>query len=941
MPVTTRRTNEPSTAAARPQRGLPAAHGGRGLVAREGEQALIDELLAGARRGESGALVVRGEPGIGKSALLEYAANRAEAMLVLTTAGVEAEADLAFAGLYGLLRPILDRLDSLPAVQASTLAGALGLGPSSGTERFLVSAAVLGLLAEAADSDPLLCLVDDAQWLDKPSADALVFAARRLQAERVAFLFGARVGDIRTFDAPGLNELSLGGLEHVDALALLHDRQVPIAAPVRKRLLRAAAGNPLALLELPAVLSEEQRSGKELLPDPIPLGSRLQAAFAARVETQPPLTRELLLVAAVDDTGDVTTVVRAGAELGATAESLEPAEAAGLVRVTGSTIVFRHPLVRAALLGASTLAQRQRTHAALAAALRGEEHADRRVWHQALATLTADENVAAALEAAGRRSQLRGGHASAATAFERAARLSDDDVAQTRRLGAAAEAAWEAGQADRARALIERALADSEGTGRAQLLYLSGVIEGRTGRLMDAVAILRKGVDVSADPSLTLKILREACEFASFAGDYAQLAELCERVAEVRPVSEADHFIAMVIAAIAAELSGDSGRCLTLARNAIDRAERLDDPVSLIWAASAAGRVGIWGDGLPHANRAVSITRERGLLTLLPRALCTQAEQLLGRSEFDLAYAAAEEGRQLAIEIEQPWTASWNVATLATVDALRVREDETREHVEQLWAFGARSGSMVVGGQASRALGMLALGLGRPDEALDRLLASIASARYQSIPAVVLGVPDAVEAAARSNRLDEVAELLARYETWVERFPNPARLALRARARALAAGSDAEPHFVEAIELSQALTAFGRGRTELLFGEWLRRRRRRVEARPHLRAAIDAFEQLGLGPWEERARRELRASGETTRKRDGSALGELTPQELQIARLVADGLTNREIGAQLYLSPRTIDYHLRKVFTKLRIASRTDLAQMSLGGQAAPSPAAP
>src|SRR5262245_2676005 len=628
MPFTSNGTSGSSSAATR----LGARRSSDGLAAdlvgRTHEQALIDELLAGARRGESGALVVRGEPGIGKSALLEYAACRADGMVVLTTAGVEAEADLAFAGLYGLLRPILDHLDGLPTIQANTLAGALGLGPSIGSERFLVSAAVLGLLAEASDHHPLLCLVDDAQWLDRPSADALVFAARRLRAERVALLFGARVGDVRTFDAPGLDDLVLGGLEHDDALELLLDRPEPIAPPVRKRLLRAAAGNPLALLELPAVLSEDQRTGREMLPDPIPLGSRLQAAFAARIETQPPLTRELLLIAAADDTGDVTTVLRAGTELGATAKSLEPAEAAGLVRVTGTRIAFRHPLVRAAVLGASTRARRQRTHAALAAALQGDEHADRRVWHQALATLTADEEVAAALEAAGRRSQLRGGHASAATAFERAAKLSDDDVARTRRLGAAAEAAWEAGQPDRARGLIERALGSSEAAGRPRLRYLGGVIEGRTGRLHDAVAILRKGIAESDDPSLTLRMLREACDFAGFAGDYEQLAELCELATQVRPSTEADRFIATVIASIAAGLSGDHPGAARLCADAIDRAERLDDPLSLVWAASTAGREGIWGDGLSYANRAVSLTRERGLLTILPGALCAQAEQL-------------------------------------------------------------------------------------------------------------------------------------------------------------------------------------------------------------------------------------------------------------------------------------------------------------------------
>jgi DNA-binding CsgD family transcriptional regulator len=908
---------------------------GVALVGRNREAALIQELLERARAGESGSLVVRGEPGIGKSALLDRAVERADGMLVLSTAGVEAEADLAFAGLFGLVRPILDHLDDLPPVQAAALAGALGLGPSQSPERFLVSAAVLGLLAEAADRRPVLCLVDDAQWLDKPSADALVFAARRLRAERVALLFAARVGDVRTFEAPGLSDLSLRPLDEHDALSLLLSRGQPVAPTVRKRLLQAAAGNPLALLELPIGLSDAQRTGRELLPDPIPLSSRLQASFAARLETLPKPARALLLVAAADDTGDLAHVVRAGAAVGATLQALEPAEAAGLVHMTATRIAFRHPLVRAAVISAATLAQRQRTHAALADALDGEEHADRRVWHQALASLTADENVAAALEAAGRRTQLRGGHASAATAFERAAKLTDDPAARTRRLAAAAEAASEAGQPDRARALIERTLVRAEGSERAQLLYLSGVIEGRTGRLMDGVETLRRGIAAGDDPSLILKMLREASDFAAFAGEYEQVADLCARAADVPVSSDEDRFIATVLASITAELEDDFGRATVLCTEAIELAERLDDPVSLVWAATTAGRLGVWGEGLAYAERAVSIARERGLLTILPHALCAQAGQLLGRSEFDLAYAAAEEGRVLAVETEQPWAACWNIVTLAMIEALRGREKETRAHVAELRAFGQWSGARFVGGYIDRALGLLELALGRPDDALDRLLASFAASPYESGPLVVFGMPDVVEAAARSNRLDEVTDRLARYESWVERFPNPGRLALLARARAAAAGAGAEPLFLEAIERACALTPFGLGRTELLYGEWLRRERRRVEARAHLRAAVEAFEQLGVGgPWDERARMELRASGETARKRTSSTLAELTPRELQIARLAADGLTNREIGAQLFLSPRTIDYHLRKVFTKLRIASRTELARVSLGGSA-------
>jgi DNA-binding CsgD family transcriptional regulator len=902
------------------------------LVGRGRECARIDELLECALAGESGSLVFRGEPGIGKTALLEYAAARAVGMELLTTAGVEAEADLAFAGLYGLLRPILGRLSELPQLQANALAGALGLAPASSSDRFLASAAVLGLLAEAAEERPLLCLVEDAHWLDTPSADALVFAARRLRAERVAVLFAAREGEGHTFEGRGLPELVLEGLEEEDALALLEDRSSELVPSVRERLLAEAAGNPLALLELPGGLSGEQRAGIEALPDSIPLTARVQAAFAARVEGLPAPTQTMLLIAALDDTGEVATVVSAAAELGVTSEALEPAEASRVVRTDGGRVAFRHPLVRAAVLDAATLGRRQRTHAALASVFHGEENADRRVWHHALATLTADENVAAALEAAARRSQLRGGHASAATAFERAAELSDAQPSRSRRLGEAAEAAWAAGQVERARGLVTRSLPHAAGSQRVRLLYLSGLIEARSGWLPDALAPLMEAIEAGEDASLSLEMLRDAYEFASYAEAHDQLAELTRRAAEVEPVTETDRFIAAALMAWGSELSGDYARGALLAAEAIERAERLDDPHCLIWAAITADREGTWGDGLPHANRAVALARERGLVSVLPYALAARSTQLIGRGRFDLACSAAEEGRRLALDLEQQWTASWNLAELAEVEALRGQEDEARAHADVLQQLVTASGATLNSILGERVLGLLDLTLGRPAEALEHLRRSAgAPAGVFMTPYRVLQLPDMVEAAVRAHQLDEATDLLARFREWVERWPTPARLSLLARCQGLVTESAAEQHFARSIELAEALSPFERARNELLYGEWLRRTRRRVDARPHLRAALELFQQLAVSPWEERARAELRASGETARRRDPSTRDQLTPQELQIAHLVAEGMTNREIGAQLYLSPRTIDYHLRKVFAKLQIASRTDLVRMDLG----------
>ena len=471
------------------------------LLGRERECAAIDRMLADAHGGISATLVLRGEAGIGKSALLGYARQQAAFMTVLAVSGVEAESDMAFAGLHGLLRPVLRHLAELPETQSRALAGALGLAPSAHPDRLLISAAVIGLLAAAAEERPVLCVIDDAQWVDQPSADALAFTARRLRAERVAILAGARAGEGRRFQADGLPELLVAGLDHRSAAELLATGGRKTATAVHERLLAEAAGNPLALLELPAALSRQQLEGLSPLPDAVPLTPRLEEVFRQRIARLPGASQTALLIAATDKTGDVATVLGAMAGLRLPAEVLDPAERAGLIHIADQVISFRHPLVRSALYQGATLSQRQQAHTALAAALTGDEHADRRVWHQAMATLTGDEEVAAALEASARRAGLRAAHASAATAFLRAAELSTDQAHRIRRTAAAAQAAWDAGQPERARQLIELALPAASGELRAQLLHLSGLIEARTGSLREACAILLQGAAVTEHPS--------------------------------------------------------------------------------------------------------------------------------------------------------------------------------------------------------------------------------------------------------------------------------------------------------------------------------------------------------------------------------------------------------------------------------------------------------
>jgi len=905
------------------------------IVGRQHERAVIDRLLERAARRESGSLVIRAEAGMGKTALLRYAADRARDIRVLSVTGVEAESDLDYSGLHSLVRPIIELLPRLPEPQRAALAAALGLAPAGGADRFLVSAGVLSLLAAAAESRPVLCLADDAQWLDVPSAGSLEFTARRLGAEGVAILFAAREGERRRFDGPGLDELVLDGLDSASAAELLDRGHRDLAPSVRDRLLADAAGNPLALIELPICLSEAQLSGRIKMPDSIPLSSRLQLAFRQQIERLPRAAQSALLLAAADDAGELAVILPAAAALDLAEDALDAAERAGLVETDGRRLTFRHPLIRSAVYESATSGERRRAHGALAEACRTDEHADRRLWHLAVATLAADEEIADGLEAAAERSRMRGGHASAATAFERAASLSETESARGRRLARAAHAAYVAGQVDRAGDLVNRSLPIADRADRPQLLGLRGVIDGNAGLLPDAVRTVLEGIALSEDPSQSLGMLLEACLMATYIGDADRLAAMCRRASEFRPATETDRFIVMLLTAGAAELEGDFNTAERLAGDAIELAARLDDPRCLIWTSVIAGRAGTAGDGLSYANQAVRIARERALVSTLPYALQAQASQLLGLARFDLVYSVAEEGRGLALDIGQPWIASLNVSYLSIVDALRGAEQLVHARNDEQQALVASSGPTRITANVAYANGLLELGLGRPSEALERLLIPIHTVRPQSNPVAVRAVPDAVEAAMRAQRLDDVTHEYAAFESWVERFPHPARRALLARCRALIDESGAERHYHDCLGLAGALSPFDRARTELLYGEWLRRNRRRIDARVHLRSALDDFDRLGVTPWAERARAELRASGETARRRDPSTRDQLTPQELHIAGLAAGGLTNPEIGAQLFLSPRTIDYHLRKVFTKLGISSRAELGGVDLGERVA------
>jgi DNA-binding CsgD family transcriptional regulator len=917
------------------------------LYGRGPECTAVRELLEDARAGRSGALVVRGEAGFGKSALLEYADEHANGMRVLRGLGIDSEAELAFAALHQILRPGLEHIEGIPAPQARALAGAFGLAPGSGADRFLISIAVLSVLSELAEESPVLCLVDDAHWLDQPSADALVFAARRLEAEGVVMLFAAREGEPRSFYAPGMRELQLGALDTEASRALLEMRiEVALAPEVRDKLVATARGNPLVLQELPTLLTPEQLAGGEPLPDPLPLTANLQQAFLERVRRLPEAAQTLLLLAAADDADDLATVTRAASLLGIDASALDEAESASLVHVVEPRIRFHHPLVRSAVYDASSFAQRQEAHRALAEVLAEDHEPDRRAWHLAAARLEPDGQVADELDRLAERARFRSGYATASRALERSAELTADEEVRALRLSGAADNAWLAGRPDRALALLDSA--DGAGASarlRADILHLRGTIELRCGMPAEALMILAAGAEevASVDPGKAIEMLVEAGQSASYTGDIAQIVEMGRRAQGLVKRGDVDEtFTIDVLVGIGLMLSGETDRAAPLLREAISLADRFEDPRRLVHAGASAGYLGLERKQHELYARAVDRARTTGAISSLPYALefLAQAEVVEGR--YVAASTHASEGLRLARETGQGNSVCHLLALLALVTAVQGAQEECRAYAGEALERSSARGLGFQSALAEWALARLDLGMGRPNEAFGRLEALGAAGPGAGHPFVkVLAAPDLVEAAVRAGRTEGAQVALARLEQFTHAASPVSALALVARCRGqLSAGATAQRHFDEALRLhGESDSAFDRARTELVYGEFLRRAGRRRDGRRHLRAALETFERLRATPWEERARQELRASGEHARERDPRTLDHLTAQELQIAQLVATGQTNKEIAARLFLSPRTIDYHLRKIFAKLGISARAELIRLDLGADAPPEAA--
>jgi DNA-binding CsgD family transcriptional regulator len=907
------------------------------LYGRDAERARLGVLLGDARESRSGVLVIRGEAGVGKSALLEDTRERASEMQILRGNGIESEAHVPFAALHQIVRPVLGHLESLPEPQGGALRGALGLEVPEGHDRFLISLAVLTLLAEVAEERPLLCLIDDAHWLDPASSDALVFVGRRLEAEGIAMVFAAREREGNRFEAPGLPELALGGLDPQAAAALIGRRaNVALSPEARQRLVAATGGNPLALLELPAVLSEAQLVGAEALLTPLPVGERIERAFLARVHRLPEDTQTLLLVAAAEDSGELATVLIAAAELGAASQALDAAEREGLVRVRGGHVEFHHPLVRSAVYHSAPLSRRHIAHRALASVLNGESEADRRAWHHAAATVGPDPGVVKELDDAAQRARKRSGFAAASLAFERAAALTSNDGQRVHRLIAAAENAWLGGRVERAAMLLTQAqpLA-SEPTQRSDIDRYLGLIEMMDGIPADACHLLLRAASEIAplDGQRALQLLNLASVAATWADDgeaAVAIAQLAQGLAVDTPI---DRMLVSLLTGIGAHFEGDFVAAAPPLRLAVSLANRLDDdstteePVALMFAGRAALYLGDDRDVYRIHHEATARARTAGLLVILTQILPRVGYAELWEGRWTSAWANLSEGLRIAREIGQHDLVAYHLVLLALIAAHRGDEDECRSLARESLELSSARRFVLATESAHWALTVLELGLGRAEEALPH-----ARATSNSLIGL-LAMLDRIEAAVHTGEREAARDWLAYFERWAENCGAAWAHAVLLHCRGLLSDDQRECERLFRASLdahAEATRPFERSRTELALGELLRRSRRRVEAREHLRAALDGFEGLGARLWSERARMELRASGQTARRRDPSTRDELTAQELQIVRLVVRGLSNREVAAQLFLSARTIDFHLRNVFRKLDISSRTQLPRLDI-----------
>jgi DNA-binding CsgD family transcriptional regulator len=911
------------------------------MLGRERELSLIGDLLDGVRGGTSASLLISGEPGIGKTELLARARAAAGDTLVLETVGVEGGSHLAFTGLAELLDPVLNRIDGLAEPQAAALRGALALGPPVAGDRFTAYVAVLGVLAAAAETRPVVCIVDDAHWLDAESLEALVFVARRLGAEGVAILFGSREGVSERLDRAPLPRLRPARLADADARRLIAaSASVAPSATVLDRLVAGAAGNPLALIELGRALMEEQLTGRVPLPDPLPVGAGLAQALLRPVLDLPAPTRRALLVASAGD-GDAALLAAALAVDGLTMAELEPAERAGAIRLGPTGAAFAHPLLRAAVHQVADPAERRAAHAAhaRAAGTLGEAALDRRAWHLAQAASGPDADVAAALEEAARRAAARTAYAGASAALEAAARLSPEPADRGRRLGAAGQSALAAGDFARGGRLFDEVVALEADPGQVvEALAGRGFVETHSGSAPRAVEILVGAAERVAPvaPAAAAALLVEAIVPAFMHNEMSEALALAERAAGL--VAGGTAPVAAVAEVAGAVVSTFSGMPRQPSPAALAEVARIaeHDPRAGMWMFGTLQCLMLserYAEAEAGLEAVIRAARERSTPFVLPIPLFTRAEvrRRLGR----LTAAAADAGESLrfAEETGQPATAGLARWALALIDAVRGRADESRTHVERMLALRSPSQAENLDLYASHALGLLALSEGDLEEALERL--SDVRRRHEAAggshhPLLHTYEQELAEVQVRLGRVDEARATLDALEARGRRTGTPWPAAAASRCRGLLApDGDYEELFAGALALHQRTpTPFERARTELCLGERRRLGRRVREAREPLASALAAFEAMGAVPWAERARRELRATGARPGEARAAPTRDLTSQELQVVLLIAGGATNKEAAAALFISPKTVEYHLGKAFDTLGVRSRAALVAL-------------
>lgn len=904
------------------------------LHGRDVERAQLAELLEGAVRGRAGALVVRGEAGVGKSALLEDVIAGLAGVRVLRTQGLESESPLAFAALHRLLRPILSRLDRLPPPQARALRVAFGQEEGPAVEPFLVALATLSMLTDAAENSPVLCLVDDAHWLDAASADALLFAARRVQADRVAVLFAAREADSGTFDPDGVPSLLLTGLDRTAVRALLAERAgAALPDEVCERLQEQTGGNPLALAELPTTLTAAQLHGTAPMPAQLPLTASVERVFLDRCRRLPEQVQTLLLVAAADDSGQLATVRRAAAVLGVDAQALHEAEQSGLLVTGGDSVRVRHPLVRSAVYQAAASHERRRVHQAIADALGEADDPDRQAWHRAAAVEGPDAGVVAALEHVAARAERRGGYVAAAAAYERAAELTAGEQPRAALLFAAGRNAWACGQTSRARALAAAARERTDDSLlRADIDRLRGRMEVNVGSASDAHRIFTQAARAVApdDPDRALEMAVAASVLAVYGADSGTSLAPTASPEDAAGDTARTRCLKQLQASMTEAARGDLATAVASLRAALHAGADVSDPDVLANLGNAALHLGDDDAHRRYFTVLLSGAREAGagmlVLYALPRLAFTQ----LLAGQWTAARSAAAEALDLAGGAGQrPLTAA-PLAWLTVLAALQGRPDydpllAELETVTASHPLGILADP--VHDLTRWARGTHATHAGDTHAALHHL----GQLRVPTIGR--MAAVDRIEAAVRVGAREQAAAWTEQLASFAEATRWPWALAAADHGRALLAEVGKAPGLFDRALAHHARGGrpYDRARTHLAYGEFLRRSHRRVDARTHLRLALEMFQDLHADPLLARTAQELRASGETARKRDPSTLLKLTPMELQVAQLVSQGLSNKDIAARCWISPRTVAFHLRNCFAKTGVTSRGELARLEQG----------